>query len=776
MADEPGNHEPEIRFGLVLYGGVALAVYIYGVVVEVQRLLRASAAVEGDGPSPGYAEALATAGVSRVSVDVISGTSAGGINGILLAKAIATGADVESVRDLWLKGGDIAALMHRLGDKGPKSLLRRDFFEERLGEGFEKLEEPASEPDSDGALDLFVSSTHIRGNRRQFIDALGRPIPTLLHRYVFRLKLRCRYGHDDFSNCPGDAEPGNPARANDRLVKLARATSAFPVAFEPVRIDPSDHLLGPHDEPSGWFADGGILNNKPFTDALGAIFTRSSDRAVRRWLLSVDPDPEAVAMLPAPGPEPAFDQIALGAVAKIPRYQSIAGDLETLEAHNAAVRRIADATLDLEAELAEQEPQLPDPSLEGQRLAGFAFGNFYAYRNLRARAWAEEIADQLMLAVRFASPEDEALEAIRADFVEAALARIPVRDDRLDADLAYERRRAYYLIKLLSLALEPGPGSPGLNRVRTVLWEAFERVSRVQWEQLASKEFPSEDDGEQDEGQRGVDGAAGPQAALAIAEQRVTGALGEFANESEAISRMVESAVEGVSVRLQPRPTDGGEDRQVFEVSLHNVFRGFPRRDAVLLPIEMGGGLRCRDLVNHAQISPRTADSIKVKPEKKLAGDTAMHFGGFLDGKWRENDLLWGRLDAAEILVRAILTDDTAKRETVLEAVQEEILKAEKSKALAAPEGWKAYLADHAIGEAVALDLSHRRMTGLAIRAAIVLRGMVGVAAKGAPADSIRQRALLALGQAFDWASRLLYIPMKILRIRKLARETESPD
>ena len=31
---------PEVRIGLVLYGGVSLAVYIYGVVVEVQRLLR----------------------------------------------------------------------------------------------------------------------------------------------------------------------------------------------------------------------------------------------------------------------------------------------------------------------------------------------------------------------------------------------------------------------------------------------------------------------------------------------------------------------------------------------------------------------------------------------------------------------------------------------------------------------------------------------------------------------------------------------------------------
>lgn len=775
MSDGGGNHEPEIRFGLVLYGGVALAVYIYGVVVEVQRLLRSSAAAEGDELSPGYAKALATASVSRVGVDVVSGTSAGGINGILLAKAIATGADVRSVRDLWLKGGDIAALMHRLDDRGPKSLLRRDFFEERLGEGFEKLEEPAWGPDPDGVLDLFVSSTHIRGNRRQFIDALGRGIPTLLHRYVFRLKLRRRYGHDDFGNCPGDAEPGNPVRANDRLVKLARATSAFPVAFEPVLIEEDDKLLGPHDEPSGWFADGGILNNKPFTDALEAIFTRSSDRSVRRWLLSVDPDPEAVAMPPAPGSEPAFDQIALGAVAKIPRYQSIAGDLEALEAHNAAVRRIAALTLDLEEELARHEP-FPDPSSEGERPPG---PGFHSYRSLRARAWAGEIADQLMLAVRLASPEDEDLEAIRAAFVEAALAQIPVGEDRLGPDLAYERRRAYYLIKLISMATmvageavegEQRVEPPDLGRVRTALWDAFEQVPQSLWERLASQQLSLDgDDGE-------AGRVTGTRAAFAAAEVRIGAALDAFAGQSDEISRAVEGAVEGVSIQLPLRSTIGDDGRQSFTVSLLDVFRGFPRRDAVLLPIEMGGGLRRRDLVNHAQISPRTATSTGVKPEKKLAGDTAMHFGGFLDGSWRKNDLLWGRLDAAEILVGAILAGDApAKREAVLEAVQEEILKAEeKSEALEAPEGWKAYLADNAIGESVVLDLSRKRTIGLATRAAIVLRGMVGAAAQGAPAGSIRRRALLDLDRAFDWASWLLFIPMKVLR--KLAGDTESWD
>ena len=47
----------------------------------------------------------------RVLPDIIAGASAGGINGIFLAQAIATGQSLEPLTDLWLDKADVTALI-----------------------------------------------------------------------------------------------------------------------------------------------------------------------------------------------------------------------------------------------------------------------------------------------------------------------------------------------------------------------------------------------------------------------------------------------------------------------------------------------------------------------------------------------------------------------------------------------------------------------------------------------------------------------------------------
>lgn len=62
---------------------------------------------------------------TRFVVDVLSGTSAGGINGILLAKALANERDFSVSRDLWLRVAGIGRLLAGAGGRA-RSLLDGD--------------------------------------------------------------------------------------------------------------------------------------------------------------------------------------------------------------------------------------------------------------------------------------------------------------------------------------------------------------------------------------------------------------------------------------------------------------------------------------------------------------------------------------------------------------------------------------------------------------------------------------------------------------------------
>ena len=98
-SDEELSHE--YRLGRVLYGGVSLAIYIYGVADEFFR------AVRGRGVFS-LPKALTD---SDIIVDVISGTSARGINGIFLASAISNHGAFSCFADLWREHRDIANLL-----------------------------------------------------------------------------------------------------------------------------------------------------------------------------------------------------------------------------------------------------------------------------------------------------------------------------------------------------------------------------------------------------------------------------------------------------------------------------------------------------------------------------------------------------------------------------------------------------------------------------------------------------------------------------------------
>src|SRR5882672_5728577 len=89
----------ELRLGLVLNGGVSLAVWIGGVTREIDAIRRASAGNSKLGDTGElYADILEALDLAVV-VDVIAGASAGGINGVLLGSAIYNGSDLDRLRE-----------------------------------------------------------------------------------------------------------------------------------------------------------------------------------------------------------------------------------------------------------------------------------------------------------------------------------------------------------------------------------------------------------------------------------------------------------------------------------------------------------------------------------------------------------------------------------------------------------------------------------------------------------------------------------------------------
>jgi patatin-related protein len=113
--------EKELRLALICYGGISLAIYMHGITKEIWRLACASRRFHaGEPPSDGteavYLSLLQSVETDarlrlRVLVDIVAGASAGGINGIFLGQAIASGQSLEPLTELWLDKADVEVLI-----------------------------------------------------------------------------------------------------------------------------------------------------------------------------------------------------------------------------------------------------------------------------------------------------------------------------------------------------------------------------------------------------------------------------------------------------------------------------------------------------------------------------------------------------------------------------------------------------------------------------------------------------------------------------------------
>jgi hypothetical protein len=87
----------------------------------------------------------------------------------------------------------------------------------------------------------------------------------------------------------------------------------------------------------------------------------------------------------------------------------------------------------------------------------------------------------------------------------------------------------------------------------------------------------------------------------------------------------------------------------------------FHERDMIIYPMMRKSGMTASELqtVRAARFGPiEGANYVSLSDQShKVAGETAFHFGGFMNETWRGNDLIWGRLDAVETIFRQLLPE-----------------------------------------------------------------------------------------------------------------------
>ena len=353
----------ELRLALVLNGGISLAVWMGGVSHELNRLVRET--------HPVY-QGMLRLTKTAARIDVISGTSAGGINGAALALAQIHDKSLYSLRDVWLDVGGLENLLHEPDDEDLRSLLRGDdWFLPQIQSAFATLNGTDPAPASQVPVVLNLTSTLLDGATHDRLDDFGASIGDVVHRASWRFERL-----DDAPPVPAPAPAaGATTTSGDafthqqivaRLAFAARSTASFPAAFEPAEYDPKSPLFAGSDvlriegrsagaETSRLLLDGGILDNRPFEAALEGIAKLPANGDTRRVLAYIVPDPGVAADVrkpPAadpkqkqaaaskPGddpklPQPTLAQVAWRSLVSIPMSQSIGSHMDQLKRHNA---------------------------------------------------------------------------------------------------------------------------------------------------------------------------------------------------------------------------------------------------------------------------------------------------------------------------------------------------------------------------------------------------------------------------------------------------------
>jgi patatin-related protein len=733
--------EKELRLALICYGGISLAIYMHGITKEIWRVARASRSFHKGLPPENRVEAAyvrlleliaAHDGLKlRILPDIIAGASAGGINGIFLAQAIASGESLDPLTDMWLEKADVDELLDpdarplsrfskfwatplvwlALGRSGTvrrtvaaeardevrakvSRLVRARWFEPPFGgqgfttmllDAFDAMKAgpigerliPAGQP-----LDLFVTVTDFGGYSEQLRLNSPSEITETEHRLTLSFSDR--------------REKAGGLGDSIELAFAARATASFPGAFPPVNVAEIDQVLAVRgrtwDTRSAFLSrilpghgaqsenavliDGSVLANAPFKPALDALRDRPARREIDRRFVYIDPKPgiQSVSLTKKGKTQlPGFFSTIFGAMSDIPREQPIRDSLEAIEARSTRIRRMQHII----------DALRPDVEAAIESLFGRTF--FLDRPNpARIKAWRNKAQER---AARDANYAFSAYGHIKLSGIVEELAGFAAKQDATLRGGKFDDFRHILWDEVRTRSIDQVTG--GLGKGATVAAINFFRDHdlgfRIRRLRFVIRTFRMRIE------QGAFDGAeAEPLRAtlfMLLARYLDRESINYYTpfNDSSASAFLDDVARQRALPDL-----DAATDAELAE-ALANApkaarravlfaYLGFPFYDVSTLPMLQGEGLSEFDPVKIDRISPEDVTVVRRGVTETLKGIQFNSFGAFFSRAYRENDYLWGRLHGADRLFDIILSAtqvppakaDIIKRELLLEILNEE--------------------------------------------------------------------------------------------------------
>ncbi|MBB4153126.1 patatin-related protein [Sphingomonas jinjuensis] len=708
--------EKELRLALVCYGGISLAVYMHGITKEVWHLVRASRAHHQGEPIAGGSAAVYAALIDeieaegglrlRILADIVAGASAGGINGIFLGQAIATGQSLDPLTELWLTSADVEALIdpeaapasrlsklwalplawmaagrsadtvERLDDERTRDevraklshFVRSRWFEPPFGgktftnlllDAFDAMAAaprgprllPPGQP-----LDLFVTVTDFTGHPERLPLNSPPEVVETEHRLVL-----------DFSD---HGEATASIAPIPELAFAARATSSFPGAFPPFQVTELDAVLA--DRERSWperraflrrilprqsaanqadkavLIDGSVLANAPFRPAIDALKERPARREIDRRFVYIDPAPGQKIRLTGNGGQPGFFQTILGSLSDLPRQQPIRDNLDALAQRSARIDRMRGIVTAL-------RPEVED---EIERVFGHTF--FLDHPTAaRLVAWRRRAQQAAAERAGFAYA---AYGHLKLAGVVETITQLLYRAGGEPGRARWRRIRSAIETAIATKGFgDAGPSFAGKESAATIdFLRRYDLGFRIRRLRLMARRV-AEMEAERDD--------LGPirdaiYAALSayLDRQRV-----DDHRELRPLVRQLraddaDGLLTALSDALDLTGLDAATDERLAEglVALNReprralllTYLGFPYFDTATLPLLQGEGLDEFDPVKVDRIAPDDATAIRSGgAEATLKGIQFNNFGAFFSRAYRENDYLWGRLHGAERMI-----------------------------------------------------------------------------------------------------------------------------